>query len=252
MITSAARRHAGGLRSLVRGRDVSTSHLRAVCPSSTLASWPIPGATDTQRAETRGRKSPSASCISCCTTRRGMSTRGGGAGGGKGSDLAGPPGVIKGFGRRQKPVDGGNTALGKGFDLMEDDPESRKKIVIGGYDPHGFQLGDGVDVRGSMICMPNSFVLWAPKQLSEITVESLRLLELVIPKIDLLLIGVGERMTARLDPVLVKHLGSKGIRVEQMDTVNACSTFNVLNAEDRRVAAALLQLSPEEESTISK
>lgn len=34
--------------------------------------------------------------------------------------------------------------------------------------------------------------------------------------------------------------------------VNACSTFNVLNAEDRRVAAALLQLSPDEESTISK
>ena len=28
-------------------------------------------------------------------------------------------------------------------------------------------------------------------------------------------------MKARLDPVLVKHLGSKGIRVEQMDTVSA-------------------------------
>ncbi|CAN0540089.1 unnamed protein product, partial [Ectocarpus sp. 8 AP-2014] len=69
---------------------------------------------------------------------------------------------------------------------------------------------------------------------------------------DLIIVGVGERMTARLDPVLVKHLASKGIRVEQMDTVNACSTFNVLNAEDRRVAAALLQLSPGEESILSK
>lgn len=37
---------------------------------------------------------------------------------------------------------------------------------------------------------------------------------------DLIIIGVGERMTARLDPVLVKHLASKGIRVEQMDTVS--------------------------------
>lgn len=52
--------------------------------------------------------------------------------GGKGASNAGPAGVIKGFGLRQKPVDSGNTALGKGFDLMEDDPESRKKIVIGG------------------------------------------------------------------------------------------------------------------------
>lgn len=41
-------------------------------------------------------------------------------------------GMISGFGRRQKPVDSGNTALGKGFDLMADDPGSRKKIVIDG------------------------------------------------------------------------------------------------------------------------
>lgn len=39
---------------------------------------------------------------------------------------------------------------------------------------------------------------------------------------DLIILGVGERMTARLDPALVKHLGSKGIRVEQMDTVSVC------------------------------
>lgn len=43
-----------------------------------------------------------------------------------------PPDDISGFGRRQKAVDSGNTALGKGFDLMEDDAESRRKIVIDG------------------------------------------------------------------------------------------------------------------------
>lgn len=51
------------------------------------------------------------------------------------------------------------------------------------YDDHGFQLTDGVDVRGSMICLPNSYVLWEPKRSADITVESLLLLELVIPKI---------------------------------------------------------------------
>lgn len=60
--------------------------------------------------------------------RRSMST----GGGVRGRGAAAPPGEISGFGRRQKPKDSGNTALGKGFDLMEDDPESRKKIVIGG------------------------------------------------------------------------------------------------------------------------
>lgn len=51
------------------------------------------------------------------------------------------------------------------------------------YDNHGFQLTDGVDVRGSMICLPNSYVLWEPKRSADITVESLLLIELVIPKI---------------------------------------------------------------------
>ena len=36
-----------------------------------------------------------------------------------------------------------------------------------------------------------------------------------------------------------------GIVVEYMDTVNACATFNILNAEDRRVAAALLPHNPD-------
>ena len=34
-----------------------------------------------------------------------------------------------------------------------------------------------------MICFPNSFVLWEPKQAKDITLESLHLLELVTPKI---------------------------------------------------------------------
>lgn len=34
-----------------------------------------------------------------------------------------------------------------------------------------------------MICLPNSYVLWEPKRSADITVESLLLLELVIPKI---------------------------------------------------------------------
>lgn len=58
-----------------------------------------------------------------------MSTGGGGV---RGRGVSAPPVEISGFGLRQKPKDSGNTALGKGFDLMEDDPESRKKMVIGG------------------------------------------------------------------------------------------------------------------------
>ncbi len=37
-----------------------------------------------------------------------------------------------------------------------------------------------------------------------------------------------------------------GIKIEQMDTLNAITTFNILNAEDRPVAAALLKLDPDD------
>ena len=58
--------------------------------------------------------------------RRDMSTT-------KGKNVASTvPGMIKGFGLRQKAPNTGNTALGKGFDLMEDDVGSRQKILIAG------------------------------------------------------------------------------------------------------------------------
>lgn len=51
------------------------------------------------------------------------------------------------------------------------------------YDDWGFEMTDGVDVRGSIIALPNSYFLWAPKKFENITIESLRVVELVRPKI---------------------------------------------------------------------
>ena len=56
----------------------------------------------------------------------------------------------------------------------------------------------------------------------------------------MLVIGAGERIEQPLDPALCAHFRQQGIVVELMNTVNACATFNILNAEDRHVAAALL------------
>lgn len=58
--------------------------------------------------------------------------------------------------------------------------------------------------------------------------------------IEILLLGTG----ARLMPVSAEirlALKRAGIVVEPMDTGAACRTYNVLVAEDRRVAAALLK-----------
>jgi uncharacterized protein len=56
-----------------------------------------------------------------------------------------------------------------------------------------------------------------------------------------LILGLGPRflmVPAELRQALKGH----GIAVEAMDTGAACRTFNVLLAEDRRVAAALIAL----------
>jgi uncharacterized protein len=61
----------------------------------------------------------------------------------------------------------------------------------------------------------------------------------VNPAIEILLIGCGTRAKL-IEPNLLADLKNAGIAVESMDTGAACRTFNVLIAEDRRVAAALI------------
>ncbi|CAM9655592.1 unnamed protein product, partial [Phaeothamnion confervicola] len=142
------------------------------------------------------------------------------------------------------------------------------KVTINGYDPEGFVVG-AVRPRGSILAFPRGYVLWRPTRVEDITVESLKIVGLLKPKVgafhrsavkknsrvavsvltfickpQLLLIGVGERNARRLPPDVMAHFKRLGIPVEQMDTVNACSTFNVLNTEDRVVCAAVLSQRP--------
>ena len=57
--------------------------------------------------------------------------------------------------------------------------------------------------------------------------------------VELLLLGLGRRVIP-IATALRASLKAEGIAVEAMDTGAACRTYNLLLAEDRRVAAALL------------
>ena len=59
------------------------------------------------------------------------------------------------------------------------------------------------------------------------------------PPIEILLIGSGAAFELA-PPALRQALGARSIALECMDTGAACRTYNVLMAEDRRVAAALI------------
>ena len=110
--------------------------------------------------------------------------------------------------------------------------------ILQGYGDGGFRL-NGVRHEGSVLVFPAQTIAWLPVTVEAITAESLAAVATAEPRVEILLIGTGGRM--QLIPNAVRqHFRSLGIAVDAMDTGAACRTYNVLLAEDRRVAAALI------------
>jgi uncharacterized protein len=118
------------------------------------------------------------------------------------------------------------------MDLTPLAPAGRQ--LIERYSANGFQVS-GVVYGGPVLVFADRTMIWTIPQVS---------LEGLAPvvghgQVELVLIGLGKRgapVAAGLRAALKAH----GIGVEAMDTGAACRTYNVLLAEDRLVAAALL------------
>jgi uncharacterized protein len=113
--------------------------------------------------------------------------------------------------------------------------------IVQAYGDGGFRIG-GVAHAGSVVVLPARVEPWPVGEAAGITAESLRIVVDAEPRVELLLIGCGTRI-ALLPAALRRHLRAAGIGVEAMDTGAACRTYNVLVAEGRRVAAALIAIS---------
>ncbi len=96
---------------------------------------------------------------------------------------------------------------------------------------------------GSIIVFADRTVAWPVGTAAAVTLESLS--EVIAAgragTVDLLLIGCGSR-AALVPPALRQSLRDAGVVTEVMDTGAACRTYNVLAAEGRRVAAALIAI----------
>jgi len=108
--------------------------------------------------------------------------------------------------------------------------------VVDSYGRNGFHVS-GVAYEGAILVTAEATVAWPVGSLAEVTLDSFS--ALFGRGIEILLLGCGARMTP-VPPVLRAALKAKGIVVDAMDTGAACRTYNVLVAEERRVAAALL------------
>ncbi len=96
---------------------------------------------------------------------------------------------------------------------------------------------DGTRHAGSLILLPDEIVIGWAASFEAIALSDFETIVLRAPEIVLLGTGPRQRFPA---PALYSGLIKAGIGVEVMSTAAACRTYNILAAEGRRVAAALI------------
>ena len=112
---------------------------------------------------------------------------------------------------------------------------------IDAYGDGGFRL-EGQRFEGSIIVTPQGLFPWPVAAMGNVTSASLAVVVEAIGSIDFLVVGSGEGF-ARLPASAQRHLESCGLFPDMMPTAAACRTYNMLLAENRRVAAALIAVS---------
>ncbi|NDF12769.1 MAG: hypothetical protein EB060_08185 [Proteobacteria bacterium] len=118
-------------------------------------------------------------------------------------------------------------------------PSDRK--VIKSYGDGKFTLTNGDSYGHSIIITPEGVEEWDIESFADITEAHFESLLARVNELDVVIIGTGKEFKTLL-PKLQQSLRAKGLRTETMDTGAACRTYNVLLAEERRVAAALIAI----------
>lgn len=107
---------------------------------------------------------------------------------------------------------------------------------ITGHGP-GHVLVNGVRHETSLIVLPDEVVGTWVSRFEDLSTPDFDVVLMRVPEIVLL--GTGARLRFP-SPALYAGLIKARIGVEVMDTAAACRTYNILAAEGRRVAAALI------------
>ena len=109
---------------------------------------------------------------------------------------------------------------------------------IDAYGKGGFFFG-GMSHRGSILALPSGVRAWPVRSVSEIGEAALAPIIAEAEAIEILLLGTGDQ-PAFIEESVRAPLAAAGIRLDAMQTGAAARTYNVLIAEERRVAAALI------------
>ena len=126
--------------------------------------------------------------------------------------------------------------MAKGIEIREAHFPGRAPIDA--YGNGGFRFAD-MSHRGSLLCLPSGIHGWDLVEGDPLTVEALSAILAEASGIEVLLVGTGSKL--RPIPAEVKAaLKARGIASDPMSTGAAVRTYNIMLAELRAVAAALI------------
>ena len=108
--------------------------------------------------------------------------------------------------------------------------------TITGYG-EGYVMVNGERRASSVVVLANRIEDWSVERFEALTAEDFEFLKAL--EVEIVLLGTGPRQRFP-PPRLTAALAQAGVGLEVMDLHAACRTFNILVAEERKVAAALL------------
>ena len=109
---------------------------------------------------------------------------------------------------------------------------------IDAYGNGGFRFAD-MSHRGSILCLPSGIYAWDVMDPEALDLGSLDRVFAEKDRIRFLLLGTG-RSQIFPSPEIRRGFAAAGLGLDPMDTGAACRTYNVLLAEHRQLAAALI------------
>jgi uncharacterized protein len=101
----------------------------------------------------------------------------------------------------------------------------------------GYVMVNGARRDSSVVVLAERIEAWRPEAFDELSTDDFAFLKAL--EVEIVLLGTGSRQRFP-HPRLTRALAEAGIGLEVMDVQAACRTYNILVAEERKVAAALL------------
>ncbi|ETN74867.1 hypothetical protein NECAME_12678 [Necator americanus] len=159
----------------------------------------------------------------------------------------GDTGVLDGF--HITPLGDSDVPQRSRVSFLSTEMTEAKQIGVRGLSCYGFRLIDGSFLYGPVALFPKTALSWRVHTPDDITPRSLSLFAMLEPKIDILVIGAGDKKNIDKS-VCCQYLNKAKLKITvflfgreslpiAVKMEDAIATFNFLNAEGRYVAAGL-------------